>query len=437
MDFSPVLEFLKNEIGLNAESIGCYTVEKAILDCMTASGASSVYDYVNRLADSPSELERLVESVVIPETSFFRDKAPFAALKKYLKYLDIKNRTCPVRILSVPCSSGEEPYSIAMTLFDLKLTGNRFLIDAVDVSERHLETARAGIFTPYSFRGGNLDFQKKYFTELDGQYLLKEEVRNAVNFEHANILANNFLQGRKPYDIIYCRNLLIYFDEFNKDKAIKTLSEHLSSEGILFVGHAETAKISQSGYISIDYPKAFAFSRKEYADKINAAIGGLEQDQKSSPQPELHFHPPPEIKHIEVKHTDKDTNLKADKSRKENVSEIYKAAEKKAEEDDLIEKEILMAKMLAAEGAQDKAAAICENLLTNGFESADIYYLLGQAAESAGEPLMAEEYLKKAVYLDPGSYEALILLSVIMDRMGNASKAARFRRRAERVRLRN
>jgi len=433
MDFSPVLEFLRNEIGLNAGSIGCTTVEKAILECMTACGAGSVYDYIKRLKDSPPELKTLVESVVIPETSFFRDKAPFVALKKYLKHFEMKKtRIGPIRILSVPCSSGEEPYSIAMTLFDLKLARSNFLIDAVDVSERVLEMARAGMFTPYSFRGRNLDFQKRYFTEESGQYLLTEEVRNAVNFESANILANDFLRGRKPYDIIFCRNLLIYFDEYNKDRAIKALSEHLSVEGVLFVGHAETAKMSQSGYVRLDYPKAFAFSRKEYAGKINAGLGGGKPHKKMSPQPELSSPPP-----VKAKPANAGRKEAPNDNRWKNGAVRDESARKEADKGAPIEEEFLRAKMLAAEGGLKEAAAICENLISDGFESAEIYYLLGQEADSAGESLMAEEYLKKAVYLDPGFYEALMLLSIIMDRMGNAENAARFRMRAERVRLRS
>ena len=274
MDISPVLDLLRQRIGLNPESIGTASVEKTVRERIEMSGAAGAEDYVRKINSSAAELDSLVESIVVQETSFFRNATPFITLQSYLKqFVLTRKRGRPLRILCFPCSTGEEAYSIAMALFDMELPANQFFIFAGDISEQALRIAEAGRYSSYSFRGKDIAFRKKYFTKQpDGSYVLKKEVRDAVRFERDNILSGNFLHGHQPYDVIFCRNLLIYFDDAAKEKAINSLSGHLSEEGVLFVGHAEGAGIHQFGFMSLDYPMSFAFARKEYATLINDAL---------------------------------------------------------------------------------------------------------------------------------------------------------------------
>lgn len=426
MNLLPVLELLRQKIGLNPESIGSVLVEKAVRDNMKISGAASVDDYIKKINMSSAELNRLVESVVISETSFFRNRIPFVTLKNYLKQFVLnKKPERPIRILCLPCSTGEESYSIAMALFDMKIAAEQFHIFAGDISEQSLQIAKTGVYSAYSFRGDDLDFRKTYFTRQDDNYVLNKEVCDAVHYEYANILADNFLPGHKHYDIIFCRNLLIYFDDDIKEKAIKALSGRLSDEGVLFVGHAEGAKIPQYGYASLDYPMSFAFARKEYAKVINEALNVNNTPIKSALPPTPASYPA--IQSKPFSNTRKITPV-ITATNGENVVTV-----KKNQEDG----GILQARSLAEKGAFDEVLTVCEKLLSEGAESAELYYLLGQAGESTGNSLMAEEYLKKAIYLNADFYEALIYLSHLYDRMGIPEKAASFRRRAERVKLRN
>lgn len=424
MNVLPVLELLRQKIGLNPESIGPASIEKSVLEHIKMSGAASVDDYIKKLNESPAELKKLVESVVIPETSFFRNRIPFLALKDYLQRFVLNKRLeRPIRILCLPCSTGEEPYSIAMVLFDMKLPASQFFIHAGDISEQALQFARLGAYSPYSFRGDDLDFRKTYFSKQDDVYILNKEVRDAVQFEHINILSDNFLPGHKSYDIIFCRNLLIYFDDNIKEKAIKALSRHLSKDGVLFVGHAEGAKIPQYGYASLDYPMSFAFAREGYAKTINDALNINNPAKISFPPPAPVPYPAAKAKLFND--TGKITPVTAKPDNKETS--------KKSPEDESISK----AKELADKGAFNEVLAICEKLLSEGAESAEIYYLLGQAVASTGNILMAEEYLKKAIYLNADFYDALVYLSLLYDRMGSPEKSASFRKRAKRVKSRN
>ncbi|MEK6725064.1 MAG: CheR family methyltransferase [Deltaproteobacteria bacterium] len=428
MNVSSVLELLRHKMGLNPESIGTAPLEKAVQEHIKRSGAVDIDDYIKRLSDSPEELKSLFELVIIAETSFFRDKVPFITLQKYLERFTSKKKSGrQVRILSVPCSTGEEPYSIAMTLFEMKLPEDRFFIYAVDISERALQCARNGIYSPYSFRGDDLHFKNKYFSKHDDLYILKKEVRDAVHFEFANILDDDFLKGHRPYDIIFCRNLLIYFDDSTKNMAIKSLSKHLSEDGVLFVGHAEAAKMSQSGFVSLDYPMAFAFAREEYAKKINDS---LNQDNIDTMIPPLPVQLPTQS--IQVKKVNDVRKATGSIIKPKNNYETVEAVNLCQDE-----KELTRAKNLAEEGNFSEVVSICELLISRGAESAQLYYLLGQAIDSIGDSLMAEEYLKKAIYLNPDFYEALVHLSRIFERTGNPEKGAGFRARAERVKLRS
>ena len=449
MDFTPILEFLRKKIGLNPESIGIPLIEKTVHDLMKISGAQSVEDYVQKIKLSETELNRLIETVVVPETSFFRNTTPFVTLRNYLtQFVLSKKSGKPVRILCLPCSTGEEVYSIAMTLLDMQLSPNQIFLFAGDISEQVLQIAEAGMYNSYSFRGEEVSFRKKYFDkQAGGSYLLKKEVRNLVHFERINILSDNFLPGHQPYDVIFCRNLLIYFDLAGKEKALKALLGRLSEEGVLFVVHAEGARMSRVGLFNLDYPMSFVFSRKAYAERINNALNGN--------LPKKNVYVPAQIKLIKkpryltnvlgvqvsgVNHSEAN-------SADPHLSKVTRAVPAPAavapkierevdSSQNQIERDISQAKRLAEAGSFNEVLTICEQLLSKGLESAEVYYLLGQTAGSSGDRLLAEEYMKKAIYLNADSYDALIYLSTLFSQMGQHDQSANFRRRAQRVKIR-
>lgn len=429
MDLSPVLVFLRQKIGLNPESIGVLTVEKAVREHVLSTGIASIGEYVDRLNESPESLKDLIESIVIPETSFFRNKIPFKTLQSYLKKFVLDNlRKQAVRILCFPCATGEEAYSIAMTLMKMGLPPKQFSVFAGDISDHSLEIAKAGIYGSYSFRGENLDYRDKYFAKReDGTYLLNKEVRDTVSFGQENILADDFLSGHRPYDIIFCRNLLIYFDDTAKEKAINNLSRLLTEKGVLFVGHAEGSSVPRFGYVPLDYTMSFAFAKKEYAMFVNNTLHAATPPLKPLT---LFDSVPPAVRiaallNEPAKFVPVTTPL--DKSSKSTVAEKASSAES----------DIVKARKLANEGSYQQVVEICEGLLSGGLESAEVYFLLGQVAGSSGDSLLAEEYLKKAIYLDADYYDALIYFSLLMEKRGNPEKAATLRKRAKRVEVRN
>src|SRR5436190_14625947 len=145
---------LREKMGLDAASIGSGLIHRIVRLRMKTLGLKQVEEYRKLLASSRGEWNELVEGVVVTETWFFRDREPFGALVRQV--LDAwlpAHPTAPLRLLSLPCSSGEEPYSVAMALLDAGVPNGRFQIDGADISGRALERARQGIYRKNSFRG--------------------------------------------------------------------------------------------------------------------------------------------------------------------------------------------------------------------------------------------------------------------------------------------
>lgn len=423
MDITPVVELLRTRIGLNAESVGAHTLERAVRDRMEECGASSVEKYVQTLVCFANEVDRLVESVVVPETYFFRDKELFKGFRDYLRQFRLDRKTgAPLRILSVPCSTGEEPYSIAMLLFDMNIGKDRFQIDAVDISAQAVNAARRGVYTAYSFRGTDPSLRDRYFSKSAEGYVIDKEVCLAVNFQQGNILAWDFASLRAGYDVIFCRNLLIYFDIAAKKKAASVLSRLLNGDGALFVGHAETARLSADGFSRLPFPRAFAY--RMGADPEHGRAG-LDSTGHRENLPAARARNDAHRARVVSKKTGPDAlpRRSGEARRREDGAKTHpNAAEMIAE-----------AYRLAGAGEFDDALRICEDLVAHDAYSAQAYYILGQVVDSTGDAYLAEEYLKKAVYLDPGFHDALVCLANLCERIGDAKNAARFRDRALRV----
>ena len=146
-------------------------------------------------------------------------------------------------------------------MLDADFSTDRFVIDAVDISERSLAQARRGVYGKNSFRGSELAFRDRYFEPVADGHRVNDAVRRAVRFQHGNVLADDFLAGAEPYDAIFCRNLLIYFDDATQDRTIATLRRMLADNGLLFVGPAESSTLLDHDLVSAKVPLAFAFRK--------------------------------------------------------------------------------------------------------------------------------------------------------------------------------
>jgi len=397
---------LRKEIGLDAASIGSSLIERTIRLRMKQHGLERTADYAKHLRDTPAEFNELIEAVVVTETWFFRDREPFNAFTKFaLEEWLPQHPDGAMRILSVPCSSGEEPYSLAMALLDAGVATERFQIEAVDISANALARAARGIYGKNSFRGKDLTFRERHFVAVKEGYALSPEVRRHVSFARDNVLDDGFLAGQAPYDFIFCRNLLIYFDRATQIVALAKLHRLLAEDGVLFVGPAEMPLVNESGFTSANLPHAFAC--RKTGNQTAAPNRPLRRKRKRfppAPSP-ANFNPNgsgPALPTVPTAELDR-----------EIVS-------------------LPLARQLADAGQLTEAARICEAHLTENRTSAEAYYLLGLVKDATNDP-EALTYYRKALYLDPNHYETLVHVAVCLEKSGDVVGARTFRRRAERV----
>jgi len=401
IDFEKVL---KQAMGLDAASIGSSTIERAVRVRMADLGLARREDYWRQLHDSKDEIQELIETVVVPETWFFRDREAFGALLHLVTEEWLPAHPSGIlRLLSVPCSTGEEPYSIVMALLDGGVSLERFRVDAMDISARVLAQARRGIYGLNSFRGANLQFRERYFGPLAGGYALLSQLSAKVSFRQRNLLAADFHFGEELYDVIFCRNLLIYFDRSTQEQAMRILESALTPSGFLFVGPAEAFLASCSGFASVNQAMSFAF-RRTGTKRIEVANDSLRRPMKPVKRPD------------------------SPRSRLAPLSVPLALKTPVA-----APSELALACGLADAGRLEEAAAGCERDLQQRGPSSAAYYLLGLLRDATGDGAGAAESYRRVVYLEPEHVEALMHLAVCLENLGDAAAAERFRNRARRV----
>jgi chemotaxis protein methyltransferase CheR len=200
----------------------------------------SICQYLDYLERNPAEWDDLIEAITINETYFFREESQLEELVRVM--LPVLENRQEIRIWSAACSTGEEPYSLAMAIMESGLVPlSRIQIYATDINKKVLSMAERGFYPRQSmcFRRTSDRMKAKYFDETVNGFQIKEQIRERVRFMHWNLLQD--ATGVLPkMDFIFCRNVLIYFDEAMIQKVITNLSNQLVKGGYLFLGHAET-----------------------------------------------------------------------------------------------------------------------------------------------------------------------------------------------------
>lgn len=443
---SQIESLLKDKLGWSASILGSKEIARAVKKRMLAEDSPDIQTYLQQLQISTQELEELIELLIVPETWFFRDWEPFTFLERYVKAEWLPTQYHRIlRVLSVPCSSGEEPYSIAMTLLKAGLTPNQFQIDAVDISKRSLDKAREAAYSPNSFRVKNLEFQNLYFTKVGNKYHLHDLVRTAVNFMQGNLVAPNFTNGKNPYDVIFCRNVLIYFDDAARAKAIGTLNSLLKNEGLLFLGHAEQAQILASSFVSVQHPFAFAYQKKD-KNKGGARHEERVQIRNKHLTSTSDFSPRSEPKNNFPQFRENDLTVKRQNATLTNqeFTELRTAFSngQKISAKEIIPGQNLInlpvsnlenARKLADTGQLSESGRICEAYLKENSTSVEAYILLGQVYQAKGMENQAEQCFQKAVYLEPNNSDALLHLALLKEQSGDLARAAVLRQRIQRL----
>lgn len=243
-EFDFIAGLLKQRSGLALTPDKGYLIETRLGPIAKANGLADIRELIVRLRANPSAplAYQVVESMTTNESMFFRDTKPFEHLTKViLPDLKAKGRTS-IRIWSAACSTGQEAYSIAMTLKEeaAKYPAMRAEIYGTDLAEKVVERARTGIYSQFEIqRGLPITLLMKYFAQRpNNNWEINNDIKSMVKFTTGNLLLPYLALGK--FDVIFCRNVLIYFDEKTKSDVLDRMAAILNSPGYLFLGGSET-----------------------------------------------------------------------------------------------------------------------------------------------------------------------------------------------------
>jgi chemotaxis protein methyltransferase CheR len=241
--FATIAEVLKARSGLVVGPDKLYLLETRLAPIIKRENFRDLSELSTKLRPG-STLERdVVEAMTTNESLFFRDTKPFESIRKTVlpRLHAARPAGAPLRIWSAAASTGQEAYSIAMVVAELApaMPGRRVEIVGTDIAREPLERARAGLYSQFEIqRGLPMQMLVKHFVKEDGQWRIKQALRDAVSFREWNLLSD--LKPLGSFDIVFCRNVLIYFDPPTKRRVLDALAKQMPADGVLFLGGAET-----------------------------------------------------------------------------------------------------------------------------------------------------------------------------------------------------
>lgn len=247
-EFRLLRDFVYQHCGLHFTEDSKYLLEKRLGKRLGQHQLKNFKDYYYLLRYSPNkeqELTEVVDALTTNETYFFREdfqlKTFTQEILPELKMKKEREGEKRLRIWSAGCSTGEEPYTIAMLLLDIPYLHD-WQIDIIgtDISQKVLQVARKGVYGSSSFRSTDPAYVQRYFSEIEGKHRIADKVKNLVTISHLNLFDAPRVSLLGKMDVIFCRNVIIYFDPVGKKKVVESFYQRLRPEGFLLLGHSES-----------------------------------------------------------------------------------------------------------------------------------------------------------------------------------------------------
>jgi chemotaxis protein methyltransferase CheR len=284
---------VEEHLGFSPESPGSGAWARIVAERVDATGAGSLEGYRRRLAAAETrreEVSELARSMTVGETYFFRDGRQFEALTTVILPEVLRRRPSgDIRILSVACSTGEEPYSIAIAARELLRRGaDRIRIHAFDVNPSAIGAAERAVYSDWALRATPASLRDRWFAKRGGKYVLAEEAREAVELEVRNLFDDDeafWAPGR--FDVIFCRNALIYFSHRKIAMTLGRLTDALAPGGTLFLGHAETPRGFEDRLGPRELSGTFVYATRDPSARERMADGALPADGVAAPPAEV------------------------------------------------------------------------------------------------------------------------------------------------------
>lgn len=458
-DFNIFREYIETRSGIHIDEGKQNYIAISLDTRMCALGIKDYRDYYAFLTTNvqgKKEFSELLDLILIKETFFFRDERQIKALiHNILPVLREKKDGKEIKIWSAGCATGEEPYTLAMAIMEnFPAASFNFSIYATDISAGALSHARKGVYGKGSMRAIDKAILNKYFIQKDGRYHLKEEVKQLVRFDVINLIEPYLQTGEDGFDVIFCKNVIIYFELETIKKVIHRFYDTLAPGGYFFVGHSESlwqvsneftleeisgvflyrknaGNIAKSPSVLMmednpisriqSLPAASVVSYQKYQQRINsnAAVAGIKESRIAN-RKESPFAQSPQRAgaKISTTYTEKKVPLTADDnaSTKEKLQALLKKGLSLTGDDDeeilediqtIVEKDpkntdahLFLGKVYANIGLYDKALRKVTDVLDIDDLNADAYELMGSVYYKSGEKEKAIVSFKRATYLN-------------------------------------
>ena len=239
VNFGLYKDLIYAESGITFTPTNRSILESRLKERLREKGVDSVSTYLDTIKKDKEELKGFLDSVTTNLTRFFRNQAHFDALEKHVipELMNIKKTPGTIRIWSAGCSTGEEPYTIAMLLSEILPSAWSYDILASDLSLKCLMTAKEGFYAESRIVGIPDNYLAKYFTKVDGGYKINANIQAKIKFDYHNLKNDSQLRN---FDVVFCRNVIIYFDEVAQNDVINRFYESMASKSFLFIGHSES-----------------------------------------------------------------------------------------------------------------------------------------------------------------------------------------------------
>ena len=273
-DFQKFKEFFYRKTGIHFDDSKRYFVDKRLIERMQATASDSFRSYfvTLRFQANGGELQELINAMTVNETYFFREEYHFQTMVRHMlpEIASRKKNGEPIRIWSSPCSSGEEPYSMSIYIQEFWKDLEKYDVEilASDIDTSILQQAQRGIYTKRSVQNMPTNIVHKYFKQKnDNEFHLEEDTRASVEFHRINVTETADVRRLKKVDIIFCRNLLIYFDDVSRRTTAEAFYDALNPGGFICLGHSESMSRISGLFKVRKFPESIVYQKPLQGEK--------------------------------------------------------------------------------------------------------------------------------------------------------------------------
>ncbi len=267
--FTKLSKIIYDRSGIHFPDAKKYVLESRLSRRLQELEMDNYDDYIAFLTIGPyqsDEFQEMFNKITINETSFFRNEPQLDVFEKQVlpELLESRKSLKRLRVWSAACSSGEEPFTLAIQIhrsLGVRLMDWRVEILGTDISEKALSTALSGKYTDYAVRSTPSTVKNRYFKQDGSFWVLDPTIKSMVSFEVLNLKDRLAAKRFGQFDVIFCRNVLIYFDNPMKTQVVNTFAEQLKPDGTLFIGHSETLRGLETPFTQMNVPQGFCYRK--------------------------------------------------------------------------------------------------------------------------------------------------------------------------------